>query len=191
MNRTGCNPPIFTILHLGKNPPQNGCRLKICYFLKAPILRPPLSNSTRLFTKSTSCHYIKYWFSPDIDRNPQLAMPSTVQNFNRKKWTGWILSAGLDYGEEVLHQISQEFQPKTRLFEATICTASKMGGKRVLKRCRMLVFFIGRVYFLRVWGCPRNLTFGEPPPRKRCCHVGIHVVFSIHAWSPPSEKSWL
>jgi hypothetical protein len=57
----------YFIINPGKNPPQNGCRLKSVLFLKALVSHPPLSQSTGLFTKPIGRHYTKYWFSPDID----------------------------------------------------------------------------------------------------------------------------
>jgi hypothetical protein len=43
----------YFIVHPGKNPPpQNGCRLKAGFFLKAPFSHPPLSQFNRSFPKT-------------------------------------------------------------------------------------------------------------------------------------------
>ena len=72
--------------------------------------------------------------------------------------------------------VGQDFQPKTRLFETMVDLTDKDRRKRKKKKETTtttnlkLEFSGGQVYCSRVWKCPNNLTFREPPCKKHC-HV--------------------
>ena len=91
----------------------------------------------------------------NICRGSEAGLRSTVDQIN--VGTHELLALGRFRLQQGSAPVGQEFQPKPRLFEATV-GGQQDGKNKYLKKCLKLEFSRDQVSCAHVRGCPRNLT---------------------------------